>query len=158
MSVNDENILEIEEADQRKQALGKQKGKATNNRSEKGKAKAKDDGKNRGKEKKVTSKSNETSESSKGKPKRRSSVASIVKDDGEETEKKPARKPEIHIAHLPDGQIGSLVVYKSGKVKFRFGKVLMDVSLPNTSNVLCYFSFSNYPNYTAGTRLGFYVL
>ena len=30
--------------------------------------------------------------------------------------------------HLPGGQLGSLVIYKSGKIKMRIGDVLLDVN------------------------------
>lgn len=30
--------------------------------------------------------------------------------------------------HLPAGQLGSLVIYKSGKIKMRIGDILLDVS------------------------------
>ena len=30
--------------------------------------------------------------------------------------------------HLPSGQLGSLVIYKSGKIKMRIGDILLDVN------------------------------
>jgi len=35
---------------------------------------------------------------------------------------------EHAMRHLPSGQLGSLVIYKSGKIKMRIGDILLDVS------------------------------
>lgn len=127
----DENIVEINDNDMKRDTQLKQKIKPVNKKNDKGKAKAKDEPSKKGKENRKSTSSSKATGSSSGKIRRKSSTASTVVETTEdpEPEKLPIRRPEIDISHLPDGQIGSLMVYKSGKVKLKMGETIMDVSI-----------------------------
>jgi sRNA-binding protein len=127
----DENIIEIKDNDMKRDNQLKQKIKPVNKQNDKGKAKAKDEPSKKGKENRKSSSSSKATGASSGKIRRKSSTASTVVETTEdpEPEKLPIRRPEIDISHLPDGQIGSLMVYKSGKVKLKMGETVMDVSI-----------------------------
>lgn len=130
----DENIIEIIDNDNSADSRSKQRGKATAKKVEKGKGKAKEDNRKKGKESKQTNTTGKTNGTSRNRAQRKASITSAttvmeVTDSFEPEKAAPIRRPEISIDHLPDGQIGSLLVYKSGKVKFKLGDTLMDVSI-----------------------------
>ncbi|GAB5589647.1 hypothetical protein Unana1_04547 [Umbelopsis nana] len=128
----DENIIEINDNDNSADSRSKQREKATAKKVEKGKGKAKEDSRKKGKESKQTNTTGKTNGTSRNRAQRKASITSAttvmeVTDSFKPEKAAPIRRPEISIDHLPDGQIGSLLVYKSGKVKFKLGDTLMDL-------------------------------
>ncbi|KAH8552852.1 RNA polymerase III RPC4-domain-containing protein [Umbelopsis sp. PMI_123] len=137
-----ENIIEISEINESETMyLGqsKQKSKAPPKQLDKGKSKAKEENKKKGKENRRTSISSKANDVADDRSKRKMSITSVTtlsKEDMEHEIIPPRRRPEIDISHLPDGQFGSLLVYKSGKVKLRIGETMMDLESGILANCL----------------------
>jgi RNA polymerase III RPC4 len=128
----DDYIIDISEPETVYLGQSKQRSKAPPKKADKGKTKAKEESKKKGKENRRTSISSKGASAADDRFRRKTSVTGLASLNNEEMEKEkviPCRRPEIDISHLPDGQIGSLLVYKSGKVKLLVGGTIMDVSI-----------------------------
>lgn len=123
----DDHILDISEPETVHLRQSKQRSKAQNKKADQGKSKAKEESKKKGKENRRTSISSKSTSAVDDRLRRKMSVTSLNTEEMESENPAPYRRPEIDISCLPDGQIGSLQVYKSGKVKLRIGETIMDV-------------------------------
>jgi hypothetical protein len=124
----DDYILDISEPETVYLGQSKQRSKAQPKKADKGKSRAKEESKKKGKENRRTSISSKSASAVDDRLRRKMSVTSLNTEEMESEKTAARRRPEIDISRLPDGQIGSLLVYKSGKVKLRIGETIMDVS------------------------------
>lgn len=122
VKVKEEAIVEITETRMARKET------AASKKAEKGNLKMKADIKKKGKENRTTKKIVERSVTTYKSSSNRDTIAANEESDRETIKLKTEKRPDIDIAHLPDGQIGSLQVYKSGKVKLKIGDIVMDVS------------------------------
>ncbi|KAI9284953.1 RNA polymerase III RPC4-domain-containing protein [Umbelopsis sp. AD052] len=139
VSEKNDNIVDISEPETVYLGQSKQKSKSTPKKTDKGKSKAKEESKKKGKENRRTSTSSKVVSAADDRSRRKMSVTSLAGLNAEQRESEksiPRRRPEIDICHLPDGQIGSLLVYKSGKVKLRVGETIMDLESGILANCL----------------------
>ncbi|KAM3581677.1 hypothetical protein VKS41_005840 [Umbelopsis sp. WA50703] len=128
VEIKEEAILEISESSTLLGNKIKQRDTAVSKKTEKIRVKTKPEPRKKGKENRSTKKTvKETSSVYKSSP-QKNIIASNEDSNSETVKSMPEKRPEIDLAHLPDGQLGSLQVYKSGKVKLKFGDLLMDVS------------------------------
>ncbi|KAI8579300.1 hypothetical protein K450DRAFT_242556 [Umbelopsis ramanniana AG] len=139
VSEQNDSIVDITEPETVYLGQSKQRSKAALKKVDKGKSKAKEESKKKGKENRRTSISSKGTSAADDRIRRKMSVTTLasLNTEGTESEKNiPRRRPEIDICHLPDGQIGSLLVYKSGKVKLRVGETMMDLEPGILANCL----------------------
>ncbi|CAO3693609.1 unnamed protein product [Umbelopsis ramanniana] len=132
----DDYILDISEPETVYLGQSKQRSKAQPKKADKGKSKAKEESKKKGKENRRTSISSKGASAIDDRLRRKMSVTSLNTEEMESEKTAARRRPEIDISHLPDGQIGSLLVYKSGKVKLRIGGTIMDLEPGILANCL----------------------
>ncbi|KAG2174936.1 hypothetical protein INT43_005998 [Umbelopsis isabellina] len=128
VKVKEENIVEITESSTVMDIKIKQRVAAVSRKAEKGKMKVKTDIRKKGKENKTTKKIVEGSVTTHKSTSNTDTIAANEESDVETIKSKSEKRPDIDIAHLPDGQVGSLQVYKSGKVKLKIGDILMDLN------------------------------
>ncbi|KAJ2961684.1 hypothetical protein NQZ79_g2969 [Umbelopsis isabellina] len=127
IKIEEENILEITESSTVMGSKNKQKETAVSKKVEKSKLKVKTNIRKKGKENRTTKMIAEESTITYKSSSNKDAIAANEERDRETVKSRSENRPGIDLAHLPDGQIGTLQVYKSGKVKLKIGDILMDL-------------------------------